>query len=276
LCPGAGFVVFGLGASAEIPIRRIRRCTRLRLIEYSSARSKTISRREPKNGRAVNSSSIRRISIRSLSLAGRGGRSTALSARRQQYVGAPVSSRPLMKVQPFLRQSLPSRAFYQAGRPRVKEERRLVWRVHRHWREITCGGRFPRRDEIEFWIQREDGANCLLIAAESPIELSHFVVVGVNLAIALSPSDTLAGLLLSQVPRVVSARHGLMIDGGATLRGGGIIYRAVLLPLSQNGATIDHVLGAASYRSLRNNEARSTQVNFRRLPTPRIAGNCPR
>jgi hypothetical protein len=51
-------------------------------------------------------------------------------------------------------------------------------------------------------------------AVESPIELSHFVVVGVNLAIALCPAD------------------GLMIEGGATLRGAGIIYRAVLLPLS--------------------------------------------
>jgi hypothetical protein len=78
----------------------------------------------------------------------------------------------------------------------------------------------------------EDGANSLLIAVESPIELSHFVVVGVNLAIALCPTDTLGGVLLSQVPRVVSARHGLMTEGGATLRGADIICRAVLLPLS--------------------------------------------
>jgi hypothetical protein len=78
----------------------------------------------------------------------------------------------------------------------MQEERRLVWRVQRHWREITRGRRFPRRDEIEPWMQGADGANCLLIAVESPIELSHFVVVGVNLAIALCPTDTLAGLLL--------------------------------------------------------------------------------
>ena len=152
----------------------------------------------------------------------------------------------------------------------VREERRLVWRVLRHWKEIADGGRFPRRDEIEPWLQGEDGANCLLIAVESPIELSHFVVVGVNLAIALCPTDTLAGVLLSQVPRVVSARRGLMIEGGATLRGAGIIYRAVLLPLSEGSVAIDHVLGAMNYRSLRADEVRSTQVNFRRLPTSRI------
>jgi len=109
-------------------------------------------------------------------------------------------------------------------------ERRLVWRVLRYWEEIADSGRFPRRDEIEPWFLGEDGANCLLIAVESPIELSHFVVVGVNLAVALCPTDTLAGVLLSAVPQVVSARRGLMIEGVATLRGMGILYRTVLLP----------------------------------------------
>jgi hypothetical protein len=156
----------------------------------------------------------------------------------------------------------------------MKEERRLVWRVLRHWTEISHSRRFPRRDEIDPWMRGEDGANSLLIAVEAPIELSHFVVVGVNLAIALCPTDTLAGVLLSQMPRVVSARYGLMIEGGATLRGAGIIYRAVLLPVAENGATIDYVLGAMNYRSLRADEVRSTQVNFRRLPTPRVARNC--
>jgi hypothetical protein len=66
-----------------------------------------------------------------------------------------------------------------------------------------------------------------------------------------------------------------MIEGGATLRGAGIIYRAVLLPLSRGIVAIDHVLGAMNYRSLRADEVRSTKVNFRRLPKPRIATNCP-
>lgn len=49
--PGAGYVVFDFGPSAAIPIRRISRCTRLRLIVIPSARgsiacnSASISRR---------------------------------------------------------------------------------------------------------------------------------------------------------------------------------------------------------------------------------------
>jgi hypothetical protein len=64
-----------------------------------------------------------------------------------------------------------------------------------------------------------------------------------------------------------------MMDGVAMLRGVSIRYRAVLLPLSDGGSNIDHVLGATNYRSLRTNEARTTQVNFRRLPKPRVARN---
>jgi hypothetical protein len=63
-----------------------------------------------------------------------------------------------------------------------EEERRLVWRVLRYWK--AHGGRFPHRDEIDPWLPGEDGANCRLIAVQSPIELSHFVVVGANLAVA--------------------------------------------------------------------------------------------
>jgi hypothetical protein len=71
LCPGAGFVVLGFGPSASIPINRINRRARLRSIGKPSSVSVSAIRRAPKNGRAVNSASMRRIASRSLSLAGR-------------------------------------------------------------------------------------------------------------------------------------------------------------------------------------------------------------
>jgi hypothetical protein len=67
-------LVLGFGPSAAIPIRRISRCTRLRLTNTPSARSIAVIRREPRKGQAVNSSSIWRISAASLSLAGVAGR----------------------------------------------------------------------------------------------------------------------------------------------------------------------------------------------------------
>jgi hypothetical protein len=145
----------------------------------------------------------------------------------------------------------------------MQKERRLVGRVLHHWKQISDGGRFPRRDEIDPWLQGEDGANLLLILVEAPIELSHFVVVGVNLAVALCSTETLAGALLSRASRVASARRRLMIEGGATRRGVGILYRAILLPFSERGVMIDHVLGAANYRSLRDGARPMRQGIFR-------------
>jgi hypothetical protein len=45
-----------------------------------------------------------------------------------------------------------------------------------------------------------------------------------------------------------------MIEGRAWLRGVGVLYRSALYPLSEDGAAIDHILGAANYRPLLENE----------------------
>ena len=142
----------------------------------------------------------------------------------------------------------------------MEEERRLIYRVLRHWTEIARGGRLPRRDEINSYIRGDDAANCLLIAVRSPVERSHFVTVGVSLAVALCPTNTLAGMLLSRLSRVVLARCGLTFEGVATLSGVDILHRSALLPLSEDGVTIDHVLGAVSYHPLPAEEALTPQV----------------
>jgi hypothetical protein len=136
----------------------------------------------------------------------------------------------------------------------MQRERRLVDRVLRHWTEMASRGSFPRLDQIEPAVLGEDWANCLLIAVQSPVQLSHFVTVGKNLSGAHGPNSNLAGILLSHLPQVVSERRCLMIEGRARLHGIGILYRSALYPLSENGVAIDHMLGAANYRSLQDNE----------------------
>ena len=61
-----------------------------------------------------------------------------------------------------------------------------------------------------------------------------------NLAGALCATDSLAGVLLSSVPQMVSSRRGLMMEGVAMLRQVASRYRAVLLPISETGGTIDY------------------------------------
>lgn len=70
------------GRSSVIAILRIGRCTRLRLIRRPRPRGIAVMRREPRNGHAVNSSSIRRIGAASLSMAGGRGRQMPERATR--------------------------------------------------------------------------------------------------------------------------------------------------------------------------------------------------
>jgi hypothetical protein len=136
----------------------------------------------------------------------------------------------------------------------MQRERRLVDRVLRLWKEMVRGGLFPRRDQIEPSVLGEDWANCLVIAVQSPVSLSHFVEVGNNLSMMRCPNNSLAGVLFSHLPQVLSERRCLMIEGRAALGGLGVLYRSALYPLSQDGGAIDHVLGAANYRPLLENE----------------------
>ena len=95
---------------------------------------------------------------------------------------------------------------------------------------------------------------CLVIAVQSPVQLSYLVAVGENLSFTHCPADSLEGVLLSHVPQVLSERRCLMIEGRARLREVGILYRSALYPLADDGIAIDHLLGAANYRPLRENE----------------------
>src|SRR6267378_3034824 len=107
---------------------------------------------------------------------------------------------------------LPQTGIARAGR----DERRLVERVLRHWTQLAARRRFPRFNEIDRWMTGDDRANCVLIAVQSPVELSHFSAVGENLAVALCPGNTLAGVLLSHLPWVVSSRCCLIVEGNAS------------------------------------------------------------
>jgi hypothetical protein len=137
---------------------------------------------------------------------------------------------------------------------RVVFKRRLIDRVLRLWTEMALGQGFPRRDQIEPSKLGVDWANCLVIAVRSPVELSYFAAVGENLSFAYSPKESLARVLLSHLPQVLSECRCLMIEGRVRLRDTDILYRSALYPLSDDGIAIDHVLGAANYRPLRENE----------------------
>jgi hypothetical protein len=52
----------------------------------------------------------------------------------------------------------------------------------------------------------DDWENCLLIAVEEPVELSHFVG-GKNLSVAFCSGTSLVAVFMSHLPRVLSERR---------------------------------------------------------------------
>ena len=132
---------------------------------------------------------------------------------------------------------------------KVVFKRRLIDRVLRHWTEMARSQGFPRRDQIEPSKLGVDWTNCFLIAVESPARQSYFAVCGTNLSFAFCTHDSLADVLLSHLPRVLSERRCLMIEGRARFRDTGILYRSALYPLSDDGIVIDHVFGAVNYEN---------------------------
>lgn len=138
---------------------------------------------------------------------------------------------------------------------KVVFQRRLVDRVLRLWRELADQESIPRRDQIKPDMLGVDWLNCLVIAVKSPARCSTFVYVGENLPFARCPDESLAGVLLSHLPQVLSQRRCLMIEGVTRLDDLDVLYRSGLYPLSDDGIAIDHVLGAANYRPLRKDES---------------------
>src|SRR5260370_40763460 len=100
----------------------------------------------------------------------------------------------------------------------MQRERRLVDRVLRLWKEMAHGGRFPRRDQIEPSVLGEDWANCLVIAVQSPVQLSYFVAVGADLSGGRCPNINLAAVTLSHRPKTHPAHRSVSIYARSGLR----------------------------------------------------------
>src|SRR3954451_4776064 len=98
-------------------------------------------------------------------------------------------------------------------------KRRLVDRVFRLWKRVSRSGSFPSQQQISPSMLDNDWPNCCLIAVRTPVNLSYFVALGQNLSFTHCPDYSLAGVLLAQLPQVLSERRWLMIEGRAILRG---------------------------------------------------------
>jgi hypothetical protein len=141
------------------------------------------------------------------------------------------------------------------------DDRRLTMRILGHWRSLAEERRFPRRSQLDPQIFGQDWSSCFLIDVDPRMERSRLAYVGDALRDPSWPhferqriveclDDTLLQLATSKVPEVVARGAPVGFGGPATYNEAPILYRSILLPLSENGEAIDGILGAVSYREV--------------------------
>jgi hypothetical protein len=140
----------------------------------------------------------------------------------------------------------------------VVRERRQSLRVLAVWRSIA-GPSFPRRSAIDPRLFGDDWANCFLIDLDRIVERSRVAFLGKNLHDPTWPTferqclaefleGTLLHLATRPINQVLTKRTPIGTGGMAAHQDSQILYRSVLMPVSETGDFIDGVLGAINFR----------------------------
>ncbi len=143
---------------------------------------------------------------------------------------------------------------------RRDDDRRLVMRVLSQWRALAGEGGLPRRSQIDPRRFGQDWANCLLIDVDPQPRQSRLAFIGERLRDPTGPAfdrqclaecleDTLLHSATAHIDRVVVEREPLA-EGVGVHVGAAVLYRSILLPLSEDGRRIDGGLGAANCREV--------------------------
>jgi hypothetical protein len=139
-------------------------------------------------------------------------------------------------------------------------ERRLTSRVLTVWKRLAGEG-FPKRSQLDPREFGVDWANCMMIDIDRVPAKSRFSYVGNALRDPTWPtfdrqcvSECLEGTLLElvtrHIKRVADRKKPVSFGGPGVHDDGDILYRTILLPLSEDGVHVDGILAAVAYREV--------------------------
>lgn len=144
------------------------------------------------------------------------------------------------------------------------QERRLVLRLMAYWDDLRGDREFPRPDEVDPEAIGDDWPNCYLLKLADPVADSRFRHVGAALAaqadmgegmsLGACPRNTLLYNALGYLSRTLEKGVPMSMGGKCEVGGGALLYRSIILPLSNDGQRIDHVLGGANGRPVTGDE----------------------
>ena len=151
------------------------------------------------------------------------------------------------------------------------EERRLVLRLMAYWDDLRNDRDFPSYAELDPATIGDDWSHCFTLRVTQPLTASPFYHLGEIYSSGLPsgsvatlgdcPQGTLLDASLHYLDRVLQKRVPISLGGHAHLGEDSILYRSILLPLSNDGHTIDSILGGANFRVVTTDEAATASQN---------------
>ena len=141
-------------------------------------------------------------------------------------------------------------------------ERRLVLRLLEHWRELGGGDGFPSFSDVDPADMADIWPSCFVLEVAGHRDDPIFRAAGdgyvrsagtelIDRRISELPKDTLAERSTTYFREVIE-RAVPVSRGGEFVTGDGItiVYRSVILPMSDDGKTVSGLLGAANCREV--------------------------
>lgn len=139
-------------------------------------------------------------------------------------------------------------------------ERRLVLRLLAHWRTLCDDRDYPSFFDLDPSAIPEMWENCFVLEIFKDEDEPRYRAMGAGLAahvdfsligepISKAPDKSLLGVAISFLDEVL--RKGVPISRGDDFfKGDGtkVLFRSILLPMSDDGDTVNGILGAVNYR----------------------------
>jgi hypothetical protein len=143
--------------------------------------------------------------------------------------------------------------------PFLSEDRRLVTRVLAYWDTLRDARAFPGASDIDPAAIEDDWAMCFLVTVGSHPGRCVFRRIGEDLRIPgwdeadghtvmECPENTLLRKAASYMPKVLEKRVPVSVGGEFEDGDFKVLYRSILLPLSDDGVQVNCMLGAVNCR----------------------------
>lgn len=143
--------------------------------------------------------------------------------------------------------------------PSLTQERRFVLRLYEYWMTLRGDREMPIHRDVDFAAMGEDADYCVMLTISSEFSKVLLTSIGRELKpdgwqdvsqalLADCPAGEALATIGQHLKQTVERRAPVSHGGYFNVRGTTVLGRAILMPLSDDGVTVSHVLAGANYK----------------------------